>query len=385
MALLPVWAGEKAAESRNSFGLDLFKKLALEKKEANLLISPFSISTALGMTYNGARRDTKKAMASVLGFSDASNQKINDEAKAILTSMGKVGGNTRLEVANALFANQNVSFKRDFLDTNKNFYDATARSLDFNSPQALGTINSFVSEKTHDKIPTIIDEIAPDAILYLINAIYFKGTWEHEFKKSATRDEDFHLFSGKTASVKMMHMHREDFSYLENAEFQAINLFYKDKRLSMFVFLPSKSSSLDKFEADLTVEKLEGWCKRFGRREGSLAMPRFKIEDKMKLKEPLSSLGMAIAFNEGKADFKDMADIEENIFISQVLHKTFMEVNEEGTEAAAVTAVEMRATSAMVNPVEPFNMVVDRPYFLALRDNETGSILFLGHVTKPGS
>ncbi|MGE0266805.1 MAG: serpin family protein [Candidatus Obscuribacterales bacterium] len=372
------------AESTDSFGLDLFKQLSKEKPGENLLMSPYSISTALTMTLNGAGGKTKEAMIDVLKLGKPDLKSIDEQAQAVRSSLASSGGGVILEVANALFARKGISFNKDFLEANKRYFDASTKTVDFKSKEALGIINGWVSEKTHGKIPTIIDQIPGDAILYLINAIYFKGTWEHQFKKSATTAGDFKLASGKTREVKMMHAHRDDYPYLENEKFQAINLYYKNRDKSLYLFLPREGSSLEKFEADLSAASLQGFFEGFRNREGSLAMPRFKLEDRRKLKSSLSALGMKIAFDPNRADFKKMASIDENILIDEVFHKTFMEVNEEGTEAAAVTAVQMARATAMMNPVRPFDMVLDRPFFFVLRDNKTGTVLFLGHVMDPG-
>ncbi|MBK9145561.1 MAG: serpin family protein [Candidatus Melainabacteria bacterium] len=379
-SFLPAFAG-----GTDSFGLDLFKQLSKEKPGENLLMSPYSISTALTMTLNGAGGKTKEAMIDVLKPGKPDLKAIDEEAQAVRSSLASSGGGVILEVANALFARKGITFNKKFLEDNKKYFDASAKTVDFKSKEALGIINGWVSEKTHGKIPTIIDNIPRDAILYLINAIYFKGTWEHQFKKSATIDGDFKLASGKTRAVKMMHAHRDDYPYMENEKFQAINLYYKNRDKSLYLFLPREgSNSLEKFEADLSASSLQGFLERFRVREGSLAMPRFKLEDKRKLKSSLSALGMKIAFDPDRADFKKMASIDENMLIDEVFHKTFMEVNEEGTEAAAVTAVQMARATAMMNPVKPFKMVLDRPFFFVLRDNKTGTVLFLGHVMDPG-
>lgn len=391
LALIAVFANNACAEEADSpvdggvsFPFRLFLKVAKEKPKDNVLISPMSVSTALSMTYPGAAGDTKKALAQVLNFpQSADDETINQQNKDVLDSLRQPGGDTKLEIANGLFGEKQITFKQPFLDANKKYFDSEVRSLDFKDQESLKIINSWVSEKTHGKIPSILDQIGQDAILYLINAIYFKGTWQNKFDKSVTHEADFNTANGGTKKVQMMHMSRHDFKYLENDQFQAVNLPYADGRLSMFVFLPKEDSSLASFESNLNQSSWDQWVARFRKRDGQLGLPRFKVEDSMQLKNPLSEIGLEVAFDKSKADFSGMAETEQKIYISKVIHKTFMEVNEEGTEAAAVTAVEMSVTSAAFNPVPPFQMIVDRPFFVALHDNETGKILFAGHIANP--
>lgn len=380
--IAPISAKEKQDDS---FPFKFYQAVAKGKVDSNLLISPLSVSTALGMAYPGAEGQTKKALADVLDFGDASDDAVNQQAKKDLDSLRNPGGGTKLEIANALFSEKRFKFNDEFLSTDREFYDAEVRPLDFKSPEAVPAINSWVSEKTHGKIPTIIDEIGADAVLFLINAIYFKGIWEHKFEKDATEQADFCTASGGTKKVPMMHMSRSDFRYMENDRFQAVNLSYADKRLSMYVFLPKQESSLALFEAGLNQASWDEWLSGFGKREGFIGLPRFKIEDKYLLNDPLSDIGLGIAFDPARADFSRMADLTpaERLYFSRVLHKTFMDVNEEGTEAAAVTAIEFSVTSAPMSPVPPFRMIVDRPFFIAVCDSETGKILFAGHIVNP--
>ncbi len=377
-------AHAEQGESDSSFPFNLFHQIAKEKPKENVLLSPMSVSTALSMTYPGAAGETKKALARVLNFpSPADDETVNQQNKDVLDSLRQPGGGTKLEIANALFGNKEVTFKQPFLDANRKYFDSEVRSLDFNASESLNTINSWVSEKTHEKIPKILDKIGQDAILYLINAIYFKGTWQNQFDKSVTHEADFNTAGGGTKKVHMMHMARDDFRYLENDQFQAVNLPYADNRLSLYVFLPKEGGSLESFESNLNQNSWAQWAASFRKREGQLGLPRFKIDDSMELKQPLSEIGLEVAFDEAKADFSGMAETAQKIYISRVIHKTFMELNEEGTEAAAVTAVEMSVTSAAVNPVPPFEMTVDRPFFIALHDSKTGKILFAGHIVNP--
>lgn len=363
------------------FAIDLFKTVAANRANENVLVSPLSAHTALAMTYTGAEGETEKAMGKTLGLSN--KLEAAGQTKARLESLRNPGAKTKLEIANALFGDKNISFRPDFLKTTRENFDAELNSLDFgNSEAALKTINDWVAKQTHGKITSILDSIGKDAILYLVNAVYFKGLWSEPFDKKQTSLETF-FSPDKAEKVPTMHMHSDDFQYFESPDFQALMLPYNDKRLSLLIFLPAKNKNLQSFENSLDQKKFENYTQAFRKREGSLSLPKFKIEDKMLLNDPLGKMGMGIAFDPERADFKKMVNLKANVYISKVLHKTFMEVNEEGTEAAAVTAVEMSVATAMMPTNPPFEMKVNRPFFIALRDWKTGAVLFAGHVVKP--
>ncbi|MCY7279144.1 MAG: serpin family protein, partial [Phormidesmis sp. CAN_BIN44] len=221
--------------------------------------------------------------------------------------------------------------------------------------------------------------IDADQVMFLINAIYFKGKWMNEFDKSQTTDQPFTLAGGRQKQHAMMSQ-RGDYRYTENQQFQAVSLPYGKGRTSLYVFLPKPNSNLADFQKTLTAENWQTWMKTFGKREGSIQLPRFKMEYETQLRKSLSALGMGIAFDPSKADFSNLSATSTRI--DEVKHKTFVEVNEEGTEAAAVTSTGIRATSAQMD-VAPFSMTVDRPFFCAIRDNKTGEILFMGAIVDP--
>lgn len=369
------------AQNAGSFPFKLFSKVAAEKPKGNILLSPVSVSTALGMTYPGAAGKTKTALANVLDYGNANDATVNDTTRKTLDSLKKPGGDTKLEIANGLFVDKKVKLKPAFLSTLKQFYDAGAKTLDFKSPAAVTEINSWVSTNTRGKIPTIIEQIGPDAVLYLINAVYFKGRWEYPFEKSNTVGENFATANGGTKKVQMMHLDSSKLPYFENPDFQAISLGYNDKRLSLAVFLPRQGKTLSAFESNFNEKNWTQWSHQFRKSEGHIGLPRFKIEDKLELKKPLSAMGLSVAFDADAAEFPNIGN--ENMFITKVIHKTFMEVNEEGTEAAAATAVEMATTSAPMNPTPPFHMIVNKPFFIVLYDRTTNKILFAGRINQP--
>lgn len=366
----------KIVEANTRFGFKLFSEILKKDGKENVFISPSSVAIALSMAYNGTNGETKTAMAKALEFQGMTLEEINQAHRNLKAALEKADPKVQLSIANALWARQGVDFNPSFLDRNAKFYDAKVKSLDFNQPASADEINGWVKESTRGKIPKIVDRINPNDVMFLMNAIYFKGKWTNEFDKSNTQTRPFTLVNGSKKQVPLM-KRQGSYRYFETNQFQAISLPYGDERLSMYVFLPK--SNLAEFQKSLTAQNWQSWMKQFSAREGQIQLPRFKMDYDVELKEALSALGMGIAFNDA-ADFSGLS--KETTKIDQVKHKTFVEVNEEGTEAAAVTSIGIVATSIRV-PEEPFRMIVDRPFFSAIRDNQTGEILFMGTIVNP--
>ena len=367
--------------ANTQFGFDLFNEIRKIEEDKNIFISPLSISIALAMTLNGASGETEQAMANTLHLQGLGSEAINPGYAGLRQALQVADPKVILTIANSLWARQDVPFKQDFLQRNTQFFGAEVSTLDFTDPNTLPTINQWVNTNTNGKITKILDEINPDMVLFLINAIYFKGTWQTEFDPSRTRDGTFYLTTGDEKQIPMM-TRTGDYPYYENyeAKFQAISLPYGDGRMSMYIFLPYPESDINTFLEGLNTENWERWVSQLRDQEVFLSMPKFKLEYKKTLNNPLQSLGMGIAFAPGLADFSQMADLEalgKNLYIGEVLHKAVVEVNEEGTEAAAVTSVGIRATSA------PPAFMANRPFFFAIRDNETKTVLFMGTVMDP--
>jgi serine protease inhibitor len=365
-------------EANTKFGFKLFSEILQENSNNNVFISPTSIAIALAMTYNGASGETQAAMANALELQGMSLSEVNQANEALKTTLENADSDIQLSIANSLWAKQDISFKPEFLRRNQEFYDTQVTNLDFANPEAKRVINNWVKENTNGKIPQIISEIQPDDILFLINAIYFKGNWADKFDKEQTVERPFYLADGTQKQHPMMSQLGE-YQYYEDDSVQAISLPYGKGRLSFYIFLPRETVSLDTFEQQLTPENWQQWMNLFGKRDGSIVLPRFKLEYEIQLNEALKVLGMDVAFDR-RADFSNMT--EEDVLINQVKHKTFVEVNEEGTEAAAATSIGMVLTSAAI-PQTTFEMVVDRPFFCAIRDNQTGTILFMGSIREP--
>lgn len=366
-----------AANTR--FGFKLFSELLAQNEDENLFISPTSVAIALSMTYNGAAGTTQTAMAEALELQGMSLETVNQSNQALLNTLTQADPAVQVAIANSLWARENIPFYPAFLERNQQFFNAEVTALDFSSPEAPDTINAWVEQQTAGKIPTIVDDISPDAVLYLINAIYFKGDWTQPFDPAATQEQPFILLDGTQKLLPLMQQ-RGEFRYLETESFQAVSLPYGEAdRWSMEIFLPRPEVSLAEFYADLTPENWERWMAQLSRREGTIQLPKFKLEDSITLNDALVALGMGPAFDASQADFSELSSLA--TFIHQVKHKTFVEVNEEGTEAAAVTSIEMRLTS--ISPVRPFQMRVDRPFFAVIRDRQTGTILFMGSIVEP--
>jgi serpin B len=367
-----------AANAR--FGFKLFDHLAKQDAGKNIFVSPSSVAFTLAMIYNGASGETQQAMATALELPGMSLPEINQANAALRAMLASADPKVQLNIANSLWARNGLVFKPEFMQRNQEFYAAEVAELDFAAPNAPQTINGWVNRKTNGKINKIVDRIPGDAVLYLLNAIYFKGNWAAPFDKTKTKDGPFTLLSGTKKKLPLMSQNGR-FRYFENEKFQAISLPYGAGRMSMYVFLPAKNSSLKAFQAELNAANFESWVSQLRSAEGNIVLPRFKLEYEIVLNHTLKALGMATAFDPQRANFGEMysKSAGPNIFIGEVKHKTFVEVNEEGTEAAAVTSGGMHLTSF----APPFNMTVDRPFFCAIRDNQSGSILFMGLIVEP--
>ncbi len=365
----------------NEFGMELLKKIIEE--DENIFISPTSIYTALAMTYNGARGETKEAMAEVLGIKDVDLERLNKNNLALLYFLQEADPSVSMHIANSLWMREGVEFHPEFVKRNENYYNASVRELDFNDPKAADIINSWVNDRTKGLIEDIVEPpIDPFTILFLINAIYFQGDWSEPFDPQNTRDDIFHLPGGETKKTPFM-SNSGEFDYYEEEGFQAVRLPYgKKETMAMYIFLPTEDEGLLNFIDDIDNETWQQWHRSFQVNEGSLQIPRFSMEYEKSLNDVLKALGMEIAFDEGKADLLDMVPWEgsPNLYISEVKHKAFIEVDEKGTEAAAVTSVEIRTESA---PAFYFNMKVDRPFFFLIHEEETDAILFMGTVMDP--
>lgn len=367
-------------DANTKFGFNLFNEILNTEEDKNIFISPFSVSLALAMTLNGAAETTEQAMTDTLQLQGNDSETINTSYALLLQALKSSDPKVTLEIANSLWADQHFTFNQDFLQRNTDYFGAEVSTLDFRDSNSVDTINQWVDTNTNGKIKKILEQIAEDEILFLINAIYFKGAWQTEFDPANTRDNTFHLTDGSQKQVPMMT--REDqYPFYYTSDFTAISLPYGEGRISMYIFLPSQNASLDQFLENLNAENWQEWISQFREQDISIRIPKFKIEYGTKeLNDALTSLGMGVAFDEDRADFSRMATLEKpgaNLYIDKVAHKTFIEVNEEGSEAAAATSVTIGVKSL------PRMFIVDKPFFFAIRDNETQTVLFMGVVVNP--
>ena len=364
--------------ANTQFGFKLFTQLLAQEGQRNIFVAPPSVAIALAMTYNGANGATQTAMATALQLHGLTLTDLNQANAHLKAALSNPEPNVQLTIANSLWAKQGVTFKPDFLAHNKNFYQAQVTELDFADPAAPNSINKWVKENTQGKIAKVIDRLDPNDVMFLINAIYFNGKWATKFDKTLTTAQPFYLLDGSQKQHPLM-MQSDRYSYYETAQFQAVSLPYGSGRMSLYIFLPKSTSSLTAFYQTLTAEQWQTWMSHFTKQQGTVRVPKFQLEYAVDLKPALSALGMGLAFDASQADFSNLSAMATHI--NQVKHKTFVEVNEAGTEAAAVTAVGVSVTSVMSS--RPFAMTVDRPFFFAIRDNQTEAVLFMGSLVDP--
>jgi serpin B len=366
-------------QGNNKFAVDLYQKL--QGLEGNLFFSPYSISTALAMTYAGARADTQTQMAQALHF--LPDQKRLHPIFALLAKkLGEAGekGYVQLRIANALWPRKGDKFLKAYLALMKTLYGVRFTPVDFGEEdKARHIINNWVAEKTDNKIKDLIASGVLDAgtRLVLVNAIYFKGDWASPFDAGLTSQAPFLAASGGPIQVPMMTL-KHTFMYAEDEKLQALELPYAGDHLSMFLLLPRENDGLAKLEESLAVEFLDNWTKALAENEVDVFLPRFELTFPFRLDDTLKTMGMIDAFS-GKADFSGM-DGSKELFIGAILHKAFVTVNEKGTEAAAATAVAMQ-TKALA--FQPIIFRADHPFVFLIRENRTGSILFMGRVMDP--
>lgn len=371
-------SSEKAiVSSDNNFGFKLFREVIREESNQNVFISPLSVSVALGMTYNGAAGITREEMQKTLELSGLTDKEINESYKSLIELLRGLDNKVIFQIANSIWYRLGWQFEEDFINTNKKYFDAVVSGLDFSDPEASKIINKWVEDNTNGKIKGIVEPpINPETVMFLINAIYFKGTWTYEFDKKLTRDDKFNLPDGSQSPCRMMSQ-ESDFQYFENEDFQAVDLPYGDGKYSMTIFLPRQSIDINDLISEFNNTNWSQWLNSFQENYVLLQLPKFKLEYEITLNDVLKALGMKIAFDPFAADFSNMYKGPNNLYISNVKHKTYVDVNEEGTEAAAVTSVEIRADSG------PSYMIVNRPFVFAIRENHSQTILFIGKVVEP--
>ncbi len=374
----------RMAESVNGFGFQLFRALSQDPAPGNgpqnRFVSPASIAWAFDVVLNGSGGTTYEAIAKTLQLSGWTQADLNAASLALRQAVETADPKVQISVANSLWGKTGLEFLPAFLQAAKQFYSAELASLTTAAP-----INAWVSKATQGKISSIIQDsdITPQTILFIVNALYFKGTWQKPFDKAKTSPQVFHSVGAAEHPLPTMDQ-SGSYLYYEDPQLQAIRLPYGNGRMSLTVVLPAANSNLKAFLGSLDAEKWKGIGAQMRKRSGEILLPRFKVEFGAELSTVLRKMGMELAFSD-QADFKKLAKVPPDwwVKISSVKHKTFVEVNEEGTEAAATTAISMLAGAAYHPPEAPFRMQVDRPFFAAVQDWQTGLILFMGTVEAP--
>lgn len=361
--------------TNNDFGLSLMRKLIETEDEANVMISPTSVSIALGMTYNGSGTSTKEAFEQVLNYDGLTRDEVNEITRELIQVLTTNAEGNQLDIANSIWADEGFPFEQEFFQINAHSFDAEAIEMDLQASETLEAINNWVSGKTHGKIEEILDSIDPETAMILLNALYFKCAWEVEFDKEDSYKGNFHNENGELfGKVDMMQVESE-FRTAYTDDFMAMELPYKNGKFSMYLFLPHVDISVNDLLQQLDGETWNSWLSEFGTAgEWEIHMPKFKFEYERNLNEDLMDMGLEIAFGQ-EADFSGMSRVP--LFIDEVIHKTYIGVNEEGTEAAAATAVVMNWESATQA------LHVDRPFLFAITEKSSKSILFIGKVSEP--
>lgn len=370
-------AGQVIAKS-NAFGTELFKAVALEDSDKNLMISPLSASVALTMLMNGCDGETYSQIHDMLGYEGLTSHEVNAAYNSLVQQLLAADQSTELALANALWYRNSFTVLPSYLQTMQTDFDAHIQGLNFASPSALQTMNNWASDNTNGKIPVVLNEISPDAVMFLMNALYFKGIWTEQFTTENTYNSPFTLDDDSEINIPTMHGMIPAKAYFTE-DYKAIELFYGRKNFSMIVLVPN--SSINNFLGNTTPETWTNLTAQLDMQtmlmDFHVSLPKFTFEYEKRLNEQLKALGMTDAFNSAVANLTKIAD--ENIFVSFVKQNTFVEVNEEGTEAAAVTTIGIELTSAG----DPPEFDVDKPFIFSIREQTTNTFLFMGQVINP--
>ncbi len=363
--------------SNNNFAFKLFQAVHRARPDSNIFISPFSVSMALGMTLNGADSTTFEQIRSVLGFENYDLQAINHTYQNYFKQLTGIDEKVVFEIANSIWYARSFAVLPSFLDVNHQFFNAQVYQADFANPQTVNLINNWVAEKTRGKISSIISYIPREALMYLINAIYFKGNWTYTFDPRYTQDWDFETLKEAQAPCKMMFVTKK-FPHYVSERLQMVQLPYGNGHFNMAVIVPGKAIDFSDFVDSFNCSDWQSWLKGSQIDSGTVGLPRIKMGFSMVLNDLLKQMGMTDAFNPLKANF-DRLSPEKGVFINVVKHKTFLEVNEQGTEAAGVTLVGFGRTANS----DFFEMIAQRPFLFVIFEKDSGAILFMGQMVKP--
>lgn len=362
----------------NDFSFDLFNKVVQsEPTNKNVFVSPFSVSMALAMTSNGANADLRATMAAILGYNDLSQAKVNSAFKSLEKRVKEMDNRVKFNNANSVWYRSGKVVKSSFRESLVNYYSAEIRGEDFDNPQTINKINNWVSNKTQGKIPSIIEQINQDHVMFLINALYFKADWKVPFDAKETQNRGFQLASRETVQVPTMKTKNAKYRYLSHRDVELVDIPYGYGQFSMTVLMPNSDLPLNSFIENLSVNALNNWLNASAEVGYDLYLPKFKLAYEISLNSVLKQMGMGEAFSGSNGGFSEIFDDNQHHVISEVKHKTFVEVNEQGTEAAAVTSVGIVVTSL------PPSVRVNKPFVYVIREKHTDAILFIGKMENP--
>lgn len=380
---LTTGAAPQVTTGIDQFGFELLRKQSKAQPDTNICISPVSVEQVIAMLYNGAAGATQKQIAGALAVPRLNSDQITDANKHLIDVLSNVDPEkVQLNISNSLWVDSNIALSPQFAQKNSDAYRAKITTLDFQSPTAPTTINSWVNDSTKGKIPQIIDKVPSDARMYVINAVYFKGSWQRPFNKDRTEPATFTLANGKTVQTPMMNQ-QGSFKYFSNAALSGLSMPYGSGRLEMVVLLPSSADGLPKLEKELDNTHWQKWTKALQESEVQVSLPTFTADYDATLNDSLKAIGLTDAFDPVKANFQSMlapnSASSEKLYLSEVKHKTYIDVNEQGTEAAAATSGQMTATAIL--RANTFN--ADHPFLYVVRDTQTGAIVFTGVLLNP--
>jgi serine protease inhibitor len=373
---------EEAAKSPAArFACKLFRELSRGEASANLFFSPFGVRLCLALVYELASGETRHQMAETLEIRSLDQVGFESEIACLKSAFGG-RANAEISCANSLWLSRHAEIAGSFAARLRQLYDAELTSLDFAAPDSVSLINAWVNVRTQGRIPRIVSQLSPLAALVALNAVYFKGRWEKPFQKELTEGAPFHTASDSTPHVPMMSQ-SGTYRYYQDRQLQIVTLPYQG-RVSMIVVLPAAESDLEEFRQNLTASRLESWTHKSKLQQGAVKLPRFRVDYEIELSNALAALGMDRAFDRSRAQFEHVHSDQPPVSLGRVLHRAVGDVNEEGTEAAAATLGEMLCLSAMnQKPPQRFDMIVDRPFLMVIRDDETQSVLFMGWINDP--
>ncbi len=378
---------EKSAQlinADNAFGLDLFSRMTSQAKEnTNTTVSPLSVSLALAMTYNGANGETKTEMEKAMKLSGFTAEQINNSHKALVEALHSGEPEVVFEIANAIYSRSGMTIEPSFIKTNQDYYNAKVDALPASSSEALKAINNWVAQKTQNKILSILDQVDPHTAMILLNAVYFNGIWKSKFDDSETEKLPFFFSDGTSKNVPTMKL-ETSLEYASNDLFSAVNLPYGNGKFQMTVLLPNEGKTTKNVISDLNADNWRKWMKTFKIENPVVVhMPRFKFSWDAELSKVLGEMGIKQAFIPGTANFTGI-NKDGDLYIDKIIHKTYIDVNENGTEVVAATIVASIATSAWgTGPDLTKYFIVNRPFLFAITEKTTGAILFIGEITNP--